>query len=132
MTLVVDASVVVAALIDDGPVGRWAEALLLSAPLAAPHLLPAEVANVLRRAASAGTISSDVASLAHRDLVSLPVSLFPYGACADRVWELRANVSSYDAWNVALAEALGAQLATLDDRLRRAPGPRCDFAVPPG
>jgi predicted nucleic acid-binding protein len=129
--LVVDASVMVAALIDAGPVGRWAESMLLSGPLAAPHLMPVEVAGVLRRAQLAGDISSDVASLAHSDLLSQRVELFPYSGFAPRAWELRENVTTYDAWYVALAEALGAELVTLDDRLRRASGPRCGFRGPP-
>jgi predicted nucleic acid-binding protein len=131
VTVVVDSSVVVAALLDRGPVGAWAEAQLLSGPLAAPHLLPVEAANVLRRMALAGDISHDLASLAHEDLVSLRLELFPYSPCASRVWELRANISTYDAWYVALAESLGARLATLDARLSRATGTRCDFVVPP-
>ena len=132
MTVVVDSSVVVAALIDAGPVGVWAEALMVSGPLAAPHLMPVEVANILRRAALSGGISADVASLAHEDLVSLRVGLFPYSACASRVWELRSNITAYDACYVALAETLGARLATLDTRLSRVAGTRCEFAVPPG
>ena len=92
MTLVVDASVVVAALIDPGPVGTWAESLLVSCPLAAPHLMPAEAANILRRSALAGEISADVASLAHDDLISLRLEHFPYLPFAARVWELRSNV----------------------------------------
>ena len=90
---VVDSSVVVAALIDAGPVGSWAEALLASGPLAAPHLMPVEVANVLRRAAMAGEISGDVAALAHEDLLSLRLELFPYSLWATRVWELRSHIS---------------------------------------
>jgi predicted nucleic acid-binding protein len=132
VTLVVDASVVVAALVDPGPVGRWAEAALTSAPLAAPHLMPVEAANILRRAALAGDISAEVASLAHGDLVDLRVALFPYSPFAARVWDLRANVTAYDAWYVALAESLGARVATLDVRLSRAPGVRCEFATVPG
>lgn len=131
MTLVVDSSVLVAALIDNGTVGAWAEALLVSGPLAAPHLMTVEVANVLRRAALAGDISSDVASLAHEDLITLPVELFPYSSCAARVWELRSSITAYDAWYVALAETLGARLATLDARLSRAKGTRCEFELPP-
>ncbi len=131
MTAVADASVIVAALVDDGPAGRWAEELLASTPLAAPHLLPVEAANVLRRAALAGDISDDVASLAHADLVALPVDLFPYEQFAGRIWELRGSVTAYDAWYVALAESLDVPLATLDGRLARAPGPRCRFLGPP-
>lgn len=132
MTLVVDSSVVIAALIDPGPVGGWAESLLMSGPLAAPHLMPVEAANILRRSALAGDISADVASLAHEELVSLRIELFPYAPCASRVWELRSNLTSYDAWYVTLAENLDARLATLDARLGRAPGTRCEFAVPIG
>jgi len=131
VTVVVDASVVVAALIDAGPAGAWAESILMSGSLAAPHLMPVEVANVLRRSALAGDISAAVASLAHDDLVSLRVELFPYSSCASRVWELRSTVTAYDAWYVAVAEILGANLATLDVRLSRASGSRCQFVVPP-
>ncbi len=81
MTLVVDASVVVATLVDSGPTGRWAGSVVESCELTAPHLMPVEVANVLRRAAAAGEISADVGPLAHSDLL----------------WELRANLSAYDA-----------------------------------
>lgn len=130
--LVVDASVVVAALVDDGPDGRWAEGRLASAPLAAPHLMPAEVANVLRRASLTGRISADAASLAHADLGDLRVELAPYWPFAERVWELRATVTSYDAWYVALAEYLGAPLATLDAGLARAPGVKCELLLPDG
>ena len=131
MTAVVDASVVVAALIDDGPAGRWAEELVASTPLAAPHLMPVEAANILRRAALAGDVSDDIASLAHADLLALTVELFPYDLLADRIWELRGAVTAYDGWYVALAESLKAPMATLDGRLTRAPGPRCSFIGPP-
>lgn len=84
MTVVVDASVVVAALIDTGPVGAWAETLVVAGSLSAPQLMPVEAANVLRRSALAGEISGDAASLAHQDLLSLRLELFPYSACASR------------------------------------------------
>jgi predicted nucleic acid-binding protein len=131
MTLVIDASAVVAALVDSGPAGTWAEELLAS-KLVAPHLLHVEAANVLRRAVAAGQISDDIASLAHADLVDLRVDLVPYEAVADRVWELRHNVTAYDAWYVAAAELLDVSLATLDTRLASAPGPRCAFRTPSG
>jgi predicted nucleic acid-binding protein len=127
MTLVVDASVVVSALIDAGPEGTWAEQLLSSDDLASAHLMPSEVANILRRAAFAGDISQDSASLAHDDLLMLSMELFPYEPFARRVWELRNNLSAYDAWYVALAETLDSPLATLDLRLTRSPGLRCEF-----
>ena len=62
----------------------------------------------------------------------LPVELFPFGPLAARVWELRENVTPYDAWYVALAESLDADVATLDVRLSRAAGPRCTFRLPSG
>lgn len=131
MTLVIDASVVVAALIDDGPHGRWAESMLAAGPLAAPHLMPVEAANILRRACRAGTLSADSAQLAHADLLRLRVVLFSYEPVAERVWDLRHAVTTYDGCYVALAEALDAPLATIDLRLSRAPGPRCVFRTPP-
>lgn len=130
MTLVIDSSLVVAALVDSGPVGTWADRLLATDDLAAPHFMPAEAANVLRRAAMVGEISADTAALAHADLLNLPVELFAYEPFATRVWELRDNVTAYDSWYVALAESLGATLATLDLRLTKAAGPRCAFATP--
>jgi predicted nucleic acid-binding protein len=131
VTLVIDASLVVSALVDAGDTGRWAESLVASEPLSAPHLMPVEVTNILRRTAANGEITQDVASMAHADLLDLRVELFPYAPFAPRVWELRENITSYDAWYVALAEYLGCGLATLDRTLARAAGPRCKFETPP-
>lgn len=132
--LVPDASFLVAALSDSGDVGRWAEEALASAAgeLAAPELLFAEAANILRRAELAGRLDAAAAAAAHDDLLALDAVALPYAPFAERVWELRGNLTVYDAWYVAVAEASGAPLATLDVRLSRAPGPRCDFLVPEG
>lgn len=130
MTRVLDASVVVAALVDSGPDGDWSESVLAASDLAAPHLMQAEAANLLRRAALAGDLTADTAALAHADLLALRLELFPYEPFADRIWELRHGVTVYDAWYIALAESLDAELATLDRRLTRAQGPRCRFATP--
>jgi predicted nucleic acid-binding protein len=130
LTLVVDASVVVAALTDAGEDGSWARPLLAGDDLAAPHLLPAEVASALRRAALAGRVSTSVAASAHADLLDLGVVLVPYEPFAERIWELRQNLTPYDGWYVALAESLVASVATLDQALARAPGPRCSFTTP--
>jgi predicted nucleic acid-binding protein len=131
MTRVVDASLVVAALVDTGPDGRWAESELVAGPLASAHLLLVEVASVLRRAVRARALSDEIGALAHTDLLALNIELFPYEPVAARVWELRTTVGSYDAWYVALAEQLDAPLATLDRKLSRAPGPQCAFRLPP-
>jgi predicted nucleic acid-binding protein len=92
--------------------------------------MPAEAANVLRRAALFGQISTEAASLGHMELLQLRVRLFGYRGLDERVWELRANLSAYDGWYVALAEITGVPLATLDRRLAITSGPRCEFRVP--
>lgn len=127
---VVDASVVIAALVDEGPTGAWSAEVLSSAPLAAPHLLPVEVASMLRRAVLSRRLSADSAALAHRDLLDLRIELLPYEPFGHRIWELRSSLTTYDAWYVALAEELDAPLATLDGRLTRAHGTRAAFVTP--
>lgn len=128
---VVDSSVLVAAVIDAGGAGRWAEERMASVHLAAPHLAPAEASNILRRAGLAGDVSEEEASLAHADLMEVDIELFPFEPFGSRVWELRANLTAYDAWYVALAEALECPVVTLDHRLARTPGIRCAIEVPP-
>ena len=130
MTLVVDSSAVVAALVDGGSDGEWARAELDRTGLAAPHLMPVEVANILRRTVHAGLVTADAGALAHADLVLLRVEFFPYEPFADRVWQLRDNLTAHDAWYVALAEVLSADLVTLDARIARAPGLRCSVRLP--
>jgi predicted nucleic acid-binding protein len=93
--------------------------------------MPVEVSSILRHAVLAGSLGLDVAALTHADLLDLRVALHAYEPLAARCWELHANITPYDAWYVALAEALDAPLATLDARLARAPGPRCDFLTAP-
>lgn len=132
MTTVPDASVVVAALVDAGPDGRWARSTLARGALAGPELLLAETTNVLRRLEQAGHIPEFQAAVAHRDLRRLTVETFPFAPFAARVWTLRTNLTAYDGWYVALAEALGCPLATLDRRLAQSPGPGCEIVLPAG
>lgn len=128
--VVVDASVLVAASIDQGPDGLWAEDLIETGELVTPHLATCEATNILRRLELAGGVETREATLARRDLMQLDLVCFPFGPFAERVWELRSNVTSYDAWYVAVAESLCLPLATLDRRLARAPGPMCEFLLP--
>lgn len=130
MTLVVDASVLVAVLVDSGRDGQWAEATLAEGALAGPELVLAEACNVLRRHEQSGQLSRFEAAFAYVDLLELDMELFPFAPFAERVWELRENLTSYDAWYVALAESLDCPLATLDRRLRRASGPQCEVLAP--
>ena len=128
---VVDASVIVSALVDSGSDGRWAETGIARGALAGPELVLAEASNILRRLELAGDLSRLEAASAHRDLLRLDIDLHPFAPFAERVWALRSNLTCYDAWYVALAEVLACPLATLDRRLSRANGPQCRFATPP-
>jgi len=130
LSLVVDSSVLVAALIDSGSHGTWAEDILASGVLHAPELARVEAMNVLRRLELAKQITTAEANAAHDDLMHLNLELFSFDPFADRIWQLRHTVTCYDAWYVALAEALKLPLATLDERLSKAPGPICDFLTP--
>lgn len=125
--VVTDASATVAVLADAGPAGAWAADRVAGARLAAPELMPYEASNILRRHALAGILDATAATLAHRDLLSLAIDLYPYAAVAERAWSLRENLTAYDAAYVALAELLEVPLLTLDGRLARAAGPRCSI-----
>ena len=131
MSSVVDASLLVAATSDAGAEGMWAEDVVRSGSLVAPHLALVEATNILRRLELAGKLGRVEASAAARDLLQIELELVPFSPFATRAWELRANVTSYDAWYVAVAEELGLPLATLDRRLAAASGPRCRFLLPP-
>ncbi len=128
--VVCDASAVVSTLLDAGPDGRWSAGALVGSDLAAPHLLGFEVANIIRRHDAAGLITTDQAAQAHVDLLDLGVEYWPYELVAHRAWELRTNLTTYDASYVALAELLGAPLVTLDRGIGRAPGVRCEVVTP--
>lgn len=128
--VVCDASAVVALLLDGGPDGRWATDTLTGADLAAPSLLPFEAANILRRHELAKLITADQAAQAHADLLDLAIEHWPYELLASRAWQLRQNLTTYDASYVALAELLDVGLVTLDRRISRAPDLRCTVATP--
>ena len=133
MTKVVDASVLVASLVEMGRESRWARAAIAEVPLAAPEFVLAETINVLRRFELSGRISPAEAAAAFHELTLYKLDLYPFAPYAARVWELRANLTSYDAWYVAVAESLNCSLVTLDRRLSRASGPTCEIiTLPPG
>ncbi len=127
--LVVDASVLAVALADDAADGDRARARLYGEDLAATELLDLEVASVLRRQASTGLLSPRRADLALSDLAVAPVRRAPHLPLLSRCWELRENITIYDAAYVALAEALRVVLLTADTRLSKAPGPKCPIEV---
>jgi predicted nucleic acid-binding protein len=127
MTLVVDASVVYAFLVEPGPEGVWARRLLRNEVLAAPSLVLYEVANVLRKhSLNEVRLTRSQALRAHGRLLALGIVTVPYRLFARRAWELRENLTILDASYVAFAEAIDAPLVTLDARSARAPGVRCE------
>jgi len=130
VSTVIDSSVLVAALLDTGPHGAWAERILAGGSLHAPELARAEATNIFRRLERANLIATPEANAAQADLMELDIDLFPFEPFADRIWELRHNVTSYDAWYVALAEALKLPLATLDEPLSKSNGVTCKFLMP--
>jgi predicted nucleic acid-binding protein len=119
---VVDASVLVQYL-TRGERGEAAEiAIGQEQWLWVPALIDAEVGNALRRQMLNGEISPAAAHKAFRELRELDLQRIPHDALAERAWQLRDNVTFYDALYVALAEELGAPLLTTDRHLARAPG----------
>lgn len=127
--LVVDASVLVVALADDGPDGDQARARLRGERLALPELADLEIVSVLRRQIRAGAVDTRRAGLALEDLAALPAWRAPHRPLLARCWELRDNLTVYDAAYVALAEAMQATLLTGDRRLSGASGPRCPIEI---
>lgn len=127
--LVVDASVLVTALADDGVDGDTARHRLHGETLAAPELIDLEVASVLRRHSFGRKLDRRRAQLALSDLYDLPMIRTAHRPLLARCWELRANLSTYDAAYVAVAEALDVPLLTADARLAKAPGIRCAVEV---
>jgi len=121
--IVVDASVVLEVLLrTSAAVTLETRIFATDTTLHAPHLLDVEVAQVLRRYCHIGDISADRGAEALADLADLPLARYPHTMLLSRIWELRDNVTAYDAAYIALAETLVAPLVTRDARLAQAPG----------
>jgi predicted nucleic acid-binding protein len=127
--IVVDASVLAVALADDGQDGDHARVRLRGEQLTAPGLVDLEVASVWRRQIRDGAMDARRAALALADLAALPLRRAAHQALLARCWELRDNLTIYDASYVALAEALEVTLLTGDGRLARSTGPRCPIEI---
>lgn len=128
--IVVDASVLVAASVLADDAADWARQLIVVDDLAAPHLAPVEAQQAIRRLLQRDAIGVRIANQARLDVLAVNLDLHPFAPFADRVWSLRENLTAYDAWYVAVAEALDCPLATLDRRLADAPGLSCDVRTP--
>lgn len=127
--IVVDASALAPALCDDGEDGALARTRLSTEVLTAPQLLDLEVTSVVRGLLRSGQITAERAAAALADLRELPVERAGHRDLLGRCWELRENLTPYDAAYVALAELLGLVLVTADRSLSRAPGVRCGVEV---
>ena len=127
--IVVDASVLATALGDDAADGDAARARLRGETLAAPELIDLETLSVLRRQTATGDLDTRRAELALSDLMDLPLQRVAHRSLLRRCWELRANLTVYDAAYVALAEVLGVPFLTADRRLAHAPGLRCSVLL---
>lgn len=127
--LVVDASALAPALADDGPDGDTVRARLRGESLVAPELIDLETTSVIRRQLGSGHLDARRAQLALTDLVDLPLRRAAHRPLLTRCWELKDNLTVYDASYVALAELLGVVLLTADVRLAMAPGLRCQLDV---
>lgn len=129
IVIVVDASVLAPALADDNVSGDRARARLVHERLAAPELIDLETASVLRGLTASGKLSDRRARMALADLDALPMERIAHRALLERCWQLKANLTTYDAAYVALAEALDVSLVTADARMAKAPGVRCKIEV---
>lgn len=127
--IVVDASVLASALGDDGPDGDRARHRLAGERLFAPELIDLEVVSVWRRAARSGRLDDRRAGLALADLASMPLARASHRPLLARIWELRTNLTPYDAAYVALAELLDSLLVTADRALSRASGIECEVEL---
>jgi predicted nucleic acid-binding protein len=127
--IVVDASVVVTALADDGDDGDAARDRLRGERLVAPHLIDLEVTSAWRRLAARGDLDDRRVALALADLRSLRVDRVPHLPLVERCWELREHLTVCDAVYVALAEIMDVILLTADARLAGAPGARCEVEL---
>jgi predicted nucleic acid-binding protein len=127
--IVVDASVLANVVGDDGADGDRARQVLQGQELSVPDLADVEVVSVLRRRWLAKAINARRFAVAVDDLGVLPADRYPALPFMPRAYELRANVSAYDATYVALAEQLDCALVTGDRRLATAPGTRCTITV---
>ena len=125
--IVVDASAALSGLLNDGPARRS----LATDQLHAPHLIDSEVASGLRRRVAARQVTADNGWAALDTWRRLGLTRYAGYPLLERVWQLRDNLSAYDAGYVALAESLGCPLVTADVRLSQAPGVRCPITVVP-
>jgi len=126
---VTDAGIWIRAIVDEYPGGPVRQRLVSHASVASPALIDLEFTNVLRGLVTKKSISLRQAERALTEFMQAPIQRYGHLALLDRIWHLRANLTSYDASYVALAELLGVDLLTIDRRLAGVPGIRCHVEV---
>ena len=123
--IVVDASALIEVLLNTSAASRLVDRLFAQGEtLHAPHLIDVEVEQVLRRYALAGMLGAERGAEALEDLADFPMARYPHTPFLSRIWEMRHNVTAYDAAYLALAEALAAPLVTRDAKLASVAGHR--------
>lgn len=127
--IVVDASAVVALVTSTAPAASALAVRLSRGILHAPHLLPIEVDSAIRGLVLGRKLTERQGGAARAAAHALPIDLWPWMLLSERAWQLRTNLSTYDAGYVALAEQIGAPLVTGDKRLAAAPGAGCAIEV---
>jgi predicted nucleic acid-binding protein len=127
--LVLDTSAVLNVLTAPSPDPDLLARLESGRSLHAPHLIDVEFLNSLRRLARVDRVVAERADEIRDDFGRLRLQRYPHGGFANRIWELRHNVSAYDAAYIALAEALACPLVTSDARMAKASGHRADVEV---
>lgn len=127
--IVIDTSAVLEALVASPADETLVRRLMEDSDLHAPHVLDLEVLHGLRGLVRGGKLSADRAADARVDFADLTIVRYGHEALADRIWELRDNLTAYDAAFVVLAETLRARLVTCDGRLADAPGHRAEVEL---
>ena len=128
--IVADASILVEALCGGGSRADHIRDRISDAPqLHVPHVADLEITKAFRRLSARGLLGEGLATSAIAQLRRLPLTRYPHVPFLDRIWELRSAITPYDAAYVALAEAVGVPLITLDARLASAPGLVCRVEV---
>jgi predicted nucleic acid-binding protein len=129
--IVADTSAILAVLSADPPDPKLRQRLADDGDLHVPHLLDVEFLHALRRLVASGALTEERATAVRADFADLTLTRYPHHPLADRMWELRHNLSAYDATFITLSEALDVPLVTCDARMAEAPGHRALVEVFP-
>jgi predicted nucleic acid-binding protein len=128
--IVLDTSAMVELLVGRDAIADEIRALAVGQRLAMPHAIDLECASTLRGLVNGGKLPADEAERALDLLAKMNVKRYGHAALLPRIWQLRNNMWPYDAAYVALAESLSAQLVTIDAKIEKVPGIRCEVVRP--